>query len=425
MRVLLLADSCNPDWASLPAVGYNACRAIADYAHVTLATHVRNRDALEKSGCGNAEIVYLNNEYIASPLYRISNFLRGGKAVSWTTAMAMAYPSYLAFEWEVWKHFKKQLKEGKFDIVHRVTPMSPTQVSPLAKWSQTPFVLGPLNGGLKWPAGFRGELNREREWMTYLRNVYKILPYHASTYKNATAILAGFNHTIDDLPANLEKKIIDFPEVGIDPELFHSTHNREPNECVTFVFVGRLVPYKCPDVVVEAFVKSDVLRNHRLVIVGEGPERPRLEGVVKEAGRESSVVFTGWKTQTEVGDLMRKADVFVFPSIRELGAGVVVEAMACGLAPVVVDYGAPGPLVGDCGIRIPLGYKDELITGYINALEALVNDPERRINYGKMAYKRALDHFSWDVKARKTLEVYKWILGERNIKPVFESAPES
>jgi hypothetical protein len=49
VRVLLLAYDCNPEWPSLPIVGYNTCRTIADHADVTLATHVRNRKNIERS----------------------------------------------------------------------------------------------------------------------------------------------------------------------------------------------------------------------------------------------------------------------------------------------------------------------------------------------------------------------------------------
>jgi len=53
---------------------------------------------------------------------------------------------------------------------------------------------------------------------------------------------------------------------------------------------------------------------------------------------------------------MSQAEILAFPSIRELGAGVVVEAMACGMACVVVDYGGPAMLVQqERGIKIPWG----------------------------------------------------------------------
>jgi hypothetical protein len=49
VRVLLLADSCNPDWPSLPIVGYKLALAIANHADVTLVTQVRNRAYCEKA----------------------------------------------------------------------------------------------------------------------------------------------------------------------------------------------------------------------------------------------------------------------------------------------------------------------------------------------------------------------------------------
>lgn len=422
MRVLILADSCNPDWPSLPVVGYKAVKALSQHVDVVLATHVRNRPAIEaQGGCGRAEVRYIDNEAVARPMYALSKFLRGGNDVGWTTHIATLYPSYLAFEREVWKEFRHELKARKFDLVHRITPMSPTIPSPLAKWSPVPFVLGPLNGGLKWPAEFTAELKREKEYLTYLRSAYRWLPYYRSTYAHSAAILAGFQHTIDDLPARVRDRVIDFPEVGIDPEVFSSSGPRPARERKTFLYAGRFVPYKCPEVPVAAFARNPELRKHRLLMVGDGPERERIEALRDEHDLSDCVELLGWKTQAEVGELMRSADVFCFPSIRELGAGVVVEAMACGLALAVVNYGAPGGLVDDsCGIRIPLGSKEELIERYATELGALAQDDERLRAYGAAAHERALRVYSWDAKARRTLEVYAWVLGERVVRPTFE-----
>lgn len=66
MRVLILADDCNPDWPSLPVVGYNAARAIAEHAEVVVATHIRNRSNIESVGFGRAQVIYVDNEYIAA-----------------------------------------------------------------------------------------------------------------------------------------------------------------------------------------------------------------------------------------------------------------------------------------------------------------------------------------------------------------------
>jgi glycosyltransferase involved in cell wall biosynthesis len=375
VRVLLLAEACNPEWPSLPVVAYKAARALAEHAEVTLATHIRNRAALEKTGAGRANVVYFDTEYVAAPMHRLASFLRGNEQHAQTLVVAMSWPSQVAFEWEVWRRFRRQLRGGDFDVVHRLSPMSPTLPSPIARWSPVPFVLGPVNGGLPWPPGFRQELRREREYLTYVRRAYKVLPFYRETYSRARAILAGFQHTIDDLPADARERTIDFPEVGIDPELFSWPGERPDEARLTFLFAGRLVPYKCPDIAIEAFANSEQLRRHRLVIVGDGPERGRLEGLVATHGLGDTVQILGKRTQAEVGELMRRANVFVFPSVRELGAGVVIEAMACGCVPVVVGYGGPAALVtAQTGRQVPLGSRGELVTAFQRELEALAKD---------------------------------------------------
>jgi glycosyltransferase involved in cell wall biosynthesis len=365
--------------------------------------------------------VYLDTEYVAGPMSRLSRWLRGNEQNAQTLAVAMGWPAQVAFEWEAWRRFKPQLLAGAFDIVHRLTPMSPTLPSPMARLSPVPFVLGPLNGGLPWPSGFERELRREREYMRYVRGAYRFLPFHASTYARASAIMAAFPHTIADLPATARERTVDFPEVGVDPALFDWPGQRPEREALTFLFAGRLVPYKCADVAIAAFAASEALRRHRLLIVGDGPEMEGLRAQVAAAGLGAVVELLGQRSQTEVGRRMREADVFVFPSVRELGAGAVIEAMACGCVPVVVDYGAPGALVTEeTGRRVALGTKAELVNAFRTALEAVAGDRPALRGMARAAHARALGSYAWDVKAGKMLEVYEWALGRRTVAPRFE-----
>jgi glycosyltransferase involved in cell wall biosynthesis len=419
MRVLLLAEDCNPDWPSLPIVGYQMVKALAKRVDLRVATHVRNRPLLEPALPG-IDVTYIDNEYVAAPLFKLSKVVRRGTQANWSAAVAMAYPSAIAFDYEVLKTFRGQLESGEFDLVHRLTPMSPALPSPLASWSPVPFVLGPLNGGLEWPHQFRAELKRERERLQVLRHLYKWLPYHRATYRDAAAILASFPHTIADLPPSALSRIIDFPEVGVAPDLFEYRGERPARDRLTFINVGRFVPLKLLDVAIRAFAESPILRKQRLVLVGDGMERPALERQVADAGLEDVVEFAGWMKQPEVAARLREADVFFFPSIRELGGGVVVEAMAAGCVPVVVDYGGPGGLVTpECGVGVPLGTKDELVRRFIAVLEGYVNDAELRRRHSRAARERALGHYTWSAKAEKIVEIYEWVLGRRGQKPRF------
>lgn len=422
MRILLLADDCNPQWPSLPVVGYKAAKALAEKVEVVVATHVRNRENIEQAGFGAATVEYVDNEYIARPIYKLATWLRGGTSVGWTTNVALAYPSYLAFEHEVWKRFKSEIKSKRFDVVHRLTPMSPTLPSPMATWASrcgVPFVLGPLNGGLKWPAEYRAELAREREWMSYLREAYRYLPYRKSTYANSSAILSAFAHTASDIGSEFNDRQIHFPEVGVDPDIFSRQSPGPVSGRKTFLFVGRLVPYKLPRLAVEAFCMHPALREHRMIVVGDGPERAGLEALIHQNGWSDRVELCGWKSQGEVAELMKSSDVLVQPSIRELGAGVVIEAMACGLACVVTDYGGPAELIDDDrGIKLPMAPHDELRKSFSEALARLASDDDLLGRLKVAAKSHAEQYYTWEAKAAELVRVYDWVL-KRGQKPEF------
>jgi glycosyltransferase involved in cell wall biosynthesis len=416
-RVLILAQDCNPEWPSLPVVGYKYARALANVADVTIATHVRNRENIEKADELGDQVVYIDTEWIASPMYKLGVWLRGGKEVAWTMNQIMAYLPNLVFERQVLRHFKSDLKTGDFDIVHRVTPMSQTLPSYMAGKTKQPFVLGPLNGNLDWPPQFAAEQKRERERIRKIREAYRFVPYARSSQRNPDCLLASFQHTIDDLKAADPVRIVPMPEVGVDVDLFHDKGRTAPFQGkgpFRFLYAGRLVPYKLSEVAVRAFVSSDSLKPHKLHVLGSGPELARLQAIVAEAGAQDRVIFEGNKTQAEVAEAMRLSDAFIFPSIRELGAGVVIEAMACGTVCFVADYGAPGALVGsDRGVRIQMAGTEDLVNHYRDALETCIREPARHADMATRAAVYARDYFDWDAKARYTADIYEALLAKK------------
>jgi len=416
-RILILADEFNPEWPSLPIVGFKYALEIAKHCDVVVATHVRNRENVEKVS-PDLDIVYIDNEYIAAPMFKIARVLRGGEEVGWSTSQIMNYLPYLAFERGVWRHFKSELKAGKFDIVHRITPMSPTMPSYIAHKSPVPFVIGPLNGALAWPAAFAEEQTREKEGLRKLRDLYKYLPYARSTYDDAACVLTAFSHTRADLGRVPDDRTVMFPEIGFDPLIFHDTGakpaGQRGGDKVRFMFAGRLVPYKLPELPLHAFAQSELLRQHHLHILGDGPELPRMQAFIEEHNLQDCVTLEGRKTQAEVAQWMRDCNVFVFPSIRELGAGVVIESMACGQHMITVDYGAPGDLTGHGtrGDAVPMAPFAQLADGFRIAMEKAVTDRERSSALALAARDYAVELFPWAVKGQRTAQIYHALLND-------------
>jgi glycosyltransferase involved in cell wall biosynthesis len=184
-------------------------------------------------------------------------------------------------------------------------------------------------------------------------------------------------------------------------------------------FVGRLVPYKGADMLIEATAELIKAGTLILDIIGDGPERPFLRSLADRLGLGSGVHLDGWVPHHDMADRLRRSDVFGFPSVREFGGGVVLEAMALGLVPVVADYAGPAELVtDDTGYRIPMASREDLIARFRERFEALVASPELLRPMGQRARARVLELFTWDAKARQMLEVYRWVLGQRG-KPDF------
>ncbi len=417
MRVLALAFDCNPILPSLPIVAYNTCRALAERLDLTVVSY---RQPEEFTIPGARETVFVDIDWFKSPVDRFANLLRGGNEVGWGTKTAFTYPSYVLWEQLVWKRFRQRIREDEFDLIFRVSPMSPALPSPIAKKSPLPFVIGPINGGLPFPAIISESQRSEREWLHSVRGFHRRLPYHRSTFENADAILAGFDHTIADLPASARERAINFPEVGYDPDRFFASAPPPRDDAPTeFLYTGRLVPNKFADVPVLAFVEFPQLREHRLTLIGDGPSRPAIEELIAEHDLGGCIQLTGALDQEEVAARMREADVFVFPSVRELGAGVVVEAMASGLPCIVADSGGPGNLVAeDRGLKVPLAPKSEMVRGFAEAMLETAAAPARRsaLRQGALRY---AEGFRWDRKIDHIIEVFRWVMGESDEKPVF------
>jgi len=186
---------------------------------------------------------------------------------------------------------------------------------------------------------------------------------------------------------------------GVDAERFCSGDGRDPR---TVLFVGRLVERKGIEDLVCAF--SDVVRTHasaRLVIVGEGPERPHLEKLAGRGAAAKRIRFLGRVDHAKLPEIYRSAGIFVLPSRREGMPNVLLEAMASGL-PVVCTTAAAAGLIRDNGIVVdphrPAAIRE--------ALERYLADPALQVRHGARSRAIALG-MSWSSVATWYREVYE------------------
>lgn len=178
------------------------------------------------------------------------------------------------------------------------------------------------------------------------------------------------------------------------------------------IYVGRLIASKGLDWLLDAW--TEVARREplaRLLVVGDGPERPMLEARCTRLGLRDVVHFTG--ARSDVGRLLAVSDVFVLPSRHEGMSNALLEAMAAGLPVVVSDDGRGGNRAivedGRQGYVVPVEDRATLAA----ALAALLGDPVARRVMGARARRTVEARFAIAAVADRYCALYRDLLAGR------------
>lgn len=425
LRVLLVADACDPEGRAGYLIGWLQAAALRRLLDVHMVVETASRAPLLRAGLVEGQDFTVIDATVPKRLRdRLRDAIFGKDSErGWGVWQALTLPAVVLFEWRVWRRFRASLRRGEYDIVHRLTPISPDQPSVLAARlpaTGVPLVVGPLNGGLPWPPGHRDVRHAEGEWMSYLRGATRLVPGLTALRANAAALLLGSRAMVEANPPRYAAQAIYLPENGIDPIRFSVERTRVAALPLQLIYLGRLVPYKGADLVVAG--ARDLLAHGEatLRIVGSGPLRPALEEQVAALGLGHAVTFVGDVDHRQVQQELAAADLLCAPSIREFGGAVVMEAMYVGVVPVIVDYGGPPEYASsDCAFVLPMGSREDIVAAIRAALEKAAADPARLAAMAEAGRERAQGLFEWDAKARMIAEVYRWVLGDEPTKPDF------
>lgn len=168
-----------------------------------------------------------------------------------------------------------------------------------------------------------------------------------------------------------------------------------------FSYLGRIDPEKNVDVLLAAFLDTDPPDTARMLVVGGGVERRRLERRYADA----RVLFTGVVTdERERIDILRASDAFFLPSSVEGLSLAMLEAMACGAATVATDVGNDGEALRGAGVVLdPAHLESELRA----TIRLLVETPALCEVLGRMARARAVERFSLSSNLDALLALYR------------------
>ena len=192
---------------------------------------------------------------------------------------------------------------------------------------------------------------------------------------------------------------------GIDPARYDPAPRQGPPH---LTFVGRLAAVKGVPVLLEALsVLKGELPGLRVTLIGDGPERARLEQDAADLGLRDVVDFAGYRSQSEVARALKVTDALVLPSFAEGVPVVLMEAMAAGRPVITSGVAGVSELVehGKSGFLVPPGDAQRLA----QAVRAVLADPDRRVEMGRTGRARVVEDFDIGKEAAwlgRLFEVY-------------------
>jgi glycosyltransferase involved in cell wall biosynthesis len=306
---------------------------------------------------------------------------------------------------------RRLVRELAIDVVHQPISVSPVIPSPLTRLGAA-VVMGPLNGGMELPPAFTG---RDSSLYALTKAVRPV----AATVLNrlmrgrpeADAVLVANDRTRSLLPRSARRNVTEVSDMGV--VLASWPVPEEPPAAAgegrpaRFLFMGRLVGWKGVDILLDAFALARESVPASLEIVGDGPERARLEEHADRTGRGAEVSFRGWLDPDECARRMRACDAYVSASLQESGGIAVLEAMACARPVIVAAWGGHLASVDAAvGVLADVSSRAVLVREMADAMVLLARDPGLRARLGASGRRRVEARYDWDVIVDRTVAVY-------------------
>jgi glycosyltransferase involved in cell wall biosynthesis len=408
--VLVSAYQCGPGMGSVSQIGWEWYSRLASRVPVTLVTHSRNREALEKAGAPlpGSEVIFIDTEWFAGPLYRFASrlFPRSEHPVFLISSL-----DFFVYDAVARRRLSRRLRAGApWRVVHQPTPVSPLAATSLHRLS-LPVILGPWNGGLRSPDTFPEIMQAESGWLYPIRRLGHIIDRLQGTTRRARMILTATRSTRAAIPERWRGKCVDMLENGVNLETFQALPWPPPPSATTplkILFVGRLLPFKGVAMLLEALARMLPEQPAQLGIVGSGPEASALRDRVDRLGLAEQVAFHGELPHTAIAELMRETHVFCLPSVRESGGAVLLEAMAAARPVIALDYGGPAEIVDDTvGALIPATGWESVVADLTVTLGNIFVEPEAWRDRGLAGRRRVEERFSWPAKIEAALALYE------------------
>ena len=249
-----------------------------------------------------------------------------------------------------------------------------------------------------------------------LRRWYGFLKMQGKVARQLSRILTVSESSARDIALDfgVEPERIQVIPLGVDSVFRPRETPRVPGRIVAMASAD--TPMKGIATLLEAFAKLRTERDVELLLITRPKPGGRTEKLIDRLAIGDAVRFVNGISDEELAEIVASAEIACVPSLYEGFSLPTVEAMACATPLVVSRAGAIPEVVGPEGVCADLVTPGD-VGELVHALEALLDDPERRARMGAAGRERALAEYSWHAVAEATAEAYRDVIRAHTRRP--------
>lgn len=394
-KIFVSAFSCMPHIGSEPGVGWHWIMEMSKYFELWVLVHKEPIDDIEEHVKKHG--IDKNIHFIYYDIPCNSLFFKNGR-FRWVRTYYMIWTALAN------RIVRRTMRENEIQIFHNLT--FGNAIWPVSKFGQEQFFIwGPIGGVETIPADYSCHYNTKSKIIEWIRRVMvKTLRWNIGfncRCKNANLMLCKTEAMRMAIPEKYRHKAILFTDVAVESLLISNSKGNTENECLQFISVGRLDAWRGFDILIESF--GEALQTYpymKLLIVGEGADRKRLESIIEKNQLQNIVTLLGNVSITEYNRIISTCDVVVNSCLKEGAVTVSFDSMRYGKPLICVDSGGfTRYFSDDYAIVLPQQTRTELIQSMKKAILKLT-DKELRYSMGELAFK-AGQQFVWEIKGKQ------------------------
>ncbi len=401
MKILVSCYACSPYKGSEPGMGWNFVRQIALNHELHILVESKFQNDIERY------LVQYPEERANKHFYFIAKQRHKLLRKIWP-------PSYYWFyrEWQR-KAYRKAVELDKtlnFDLIHQLNMVGYREPGYLWKMDK-PLVWGPIGGFNITPWNMLASMGTKGFVFYFSRNLLNLWQMHTGrrvkkAMQRVNALIAATQNEANIILKLYGRTSIVIPEVGFSGKEIKFTHH-DRGKTLKICWCGQFTPGKSLNLLIEAasLVTSDV----ELHVLGDGECANKWKRMATRIPN-LHINWYGWVERTKGMTIMQGCDVFCITSLSDLTSTVLLEALSYGLPVIALDHcGFTNVITDECGIKIPIRNKRQVVEDIAKTIDCMTADEERRKRMSVAAYQRSLS-YGWGEKGKQIDGIYRKVL---------------